>query len=213
MTLAGIQIFLLPPLTVLLCFLFPHVWESVRGFVVHPMPPSSLYAKWFRAHYAGAFFLLLRDLVLCAKMHPPFSSPRYPVRLTVPSSASNEVETWTKKVVIEFGEDGTCDMKFVLLGKQGFCVKLSVHKELSREKSSFSAEKFFELGEISSCLQLEDREDVEIYLETFVLMYFKEMKQRLMKQHVSCILRILKYCRNMDVVALAGGGHKCKSGE
>ncbi|MED6196133.1 hypothetical protein PIB30_044399, partial [Stylosanthes scabra] len=131
-------------------------------------------------------------------MHPPFFPPRYLVRVIVPSSASvADRPTFTlnlprNAVAIEFDEDGTCDMRFVLLGKQGFCVKLSVHKELLREKSSFFAEKFSELGGISSCLQIEDREDVEIYVEAISLIYFKEMKQRLMKQHVSRILGTFK---------------------
>ncbi|XLS57049.1 hypothetical protein HN51_006804 [Arachis hypogaea] len=109
----------------------------------------------------------------------------------------NKVETLPKKVAIEFGEAGTCDMKVVLLGKQGFCVKLNVHRDVLREKSSFFAEKFSELGGISSCLQIEDCEDVEIYVETVGLMYCKEMKQRLMKQNVSRILRILKVAESL----------------
>ncbi|KAK7252875.1 hypothetical protein RIF29_37128 [Crotalaria pallida] len=102
-----------------------------------------------------------------------------------------KIESMPKKVAIEFGEPGTCDMKVVLLGKQGFCVKLSVHKDVLTEKSSFFAEKVNEQSGLSS-LQIDDCEDVEIYVETVGLMYCKEMKQRLMKQSVSRILRIVK---------------------
>ncbi|XP_020236656.1 BTB/POZ domain-containing protein At3g50780 [Cajanus cajan] len=102
-----------------------------------------------------------------------------------------KIESLPKKVAIEFGEPGTCDMKVVLLGKQGFCVKLSVHRDVLTEKSCFFSEKLSEQSGLS-CLQIGDCEDVEIYVETVGLMYCKEMKQRLMKQSVSRILRILK---------------------
>ena len=102
-----------------------------------------------------------------------------------------KIESLPKKVAIEFGEPGTCDMKVILLGKQGFCVKLSVHRNVLTEKSNFFSEKLSEQSGLS-CLQIGDCEDVEIYVETVGLMYCKEMKQRLMKQSVSRILRILK---------------------
>ncbi|XP_014509947.1 BTB/POZ domain-containing protein At3g50780 [Vigna radiata var. radiata] len=102
-----------------------------------------------------------------------------------------KIESLPKKVAIEFGEPGTCDMKVILLGKQGFCVKLSVHRNVLTEKSTFFSEKLSEQSGLS-CLQIGDCEDVEIYVETVGLMYCKEMKQRLMKQSVSRILRILK---------------------
>ena len=102
-----------------------------------------------------------------------------------------KIETLPRKVAIEFGEPGTCDVKVVLLGKQGFCVKLSVHRDVLKEKSSFFAEKLSDQTALS-CLQIDECEDVEIYVETVGLMYCKEMKQRLMKQSVSRILRILK---------------------
>ncbi|KAK7250845.1 hypothetical protein RIF29_33568 [Crotalaria pallida] len=102
-----------------------------------------------------------------------------------------KIETLPRKVAIEFGEPGTCDMKVVLLGKQGFCVKLSVHRDVLTEKSRFFADKLSEQSGLS-CLQIDDCDDVEIYVETVGLMYCKEVKQRLMKQSVSRILRILK---------------------
>ncbi|KAL5063868.1 hypothetical protein RYX36_025605 [Vicia faba] len=106
-------------------------------------------------------------------------------------SSRPKIETMPRKVAIEFGEPGTCDMKVVLLGKQGFSVKLSVHRDVLIEKSSFFSEKILEQSDLS-CLQIGDCEDVEIYVEAVGLMYCKEMKQRLMKQNVSRILRILK---------------------
>ncbi|KAK7307579.1 hypothetical protein VNO77_40773 [Canavalia gladiata] len=118
---------------------------------------------------------------------------RPPASTSVPTQRPPrpKIESLPKKVAIEFGEPGTCDMKVVLLGKQGFCVKLSVHRDVLTEKSSFFADKLSEQSGLS-CLQIDDCEDVEIYVETVGLMYCKEMKQRLMKQSVPRILRILK---------------------
>ena len=55
-----------------------------------------------------------------------------------------KVEHVPRKVAIEFGEPGTSDMKMILLGKQGFCVKLSVHKKVLLEHSSFFTDKLSE---------------------------------------------------------------------
>ncbi|KAI9089054.1 hypothetical protein K1719_029333 [Acacia pycnantha] len=117
---------------------------------------------------------------------PPAGTPVATERAPRP-----KVESLPRKVAIEFGEAGTSDAKVVLLGKQGFCVKLSVHKDVLKEKSSFFAEKLSEQSGLSS-LQINDCDDVEIYVETVGLMYCKDMKQRLMKQSVSRTLRILK---------------------
>ncbi|KAJ9170802.1 hypothetical protein P3X46_018879 [Hevea brasiliensis] len=103
-----------------------------------------------------------------------------------------KIESLPRKVAIEFGEPGTSDMKVVLLGKQGFCVKLSVHKNVLVENSSFFADKLSGEEFNMSCLEIDDCDDVEIYVETVGLMYCKEMKQRLIKQTVSRVLRIIK---------------------
>ncbi|KAJ8770703.1 hypothetical protein K2173_021350 [Erythroxylum novogranatense] len=101
-------------------------------------------------------------------------------------------ETLPRKVAIEYGEPGTSDMKVVLRGKQGFCVKLSVHKNILVESSRFFADKLSQEASTFSCLEIDDCEDVEIYVETVGLMYCKDMKQRLIKQNVSRVLRILR---------------------
>ncbi|XWS33709.1 hypothetical protein CRYUN_Cryun22dG0106600 [Craigia yunnanensis] len=106
-----------------------------------------------------------------------------------------KVEHVPRKVAIEFGEPGTSDMKVILLGKQGFCVKLSVHKKVLLDHSSFFTDKLSEQESGLSCLEIDDCEDIEIYVETVGLMYCKEMRQRLIKQSVSRVLRILKVAR------------------
>uniref|UniRef100_A0A1J3IIL2 BTB/POZ domain-containing protein n=1 Tax=Noccaea caerulescens TaxID=107243 RepID=A0A1J3IIL2_NOCCA len=103
-----------------------------------------------------------------------------------------KVETLPRKVAIEFGEPGTSDAKVILVGKQGFCVKLSVHKKALVDHSSFFAKKLAEKDSVFACLEIESCEDAEIYVETIGLMYCKDMKQRLMKQNVSRVLRVLK---------------------
>ncbi|CAH8343168.1 unnamed protein product [Eruca vesicaria subsp. sativa] len=103
-----------------------------------------------------------------------------------------KVETLPRKVAIEFGEPGTSDAKVILVGKQGFCVKLSVHKRVLVDHSSFFAKKLSEKDSVFACLEIESCEDAEIYVETVGLMYCKDMKQRLMKQNVSRVLRVLK---------------------
>ncbi|GAV68270.1 hypothetical protein CFOL_v3_11773 [Cephalotus follicularis] len=103
-----------------------------------------------------------------------------------------KVESLPRKVAIEFGEPRTSDMKVVLLGKQGFCVKLSVHKNVLVENSFYFAEKLSETEASLTCLEIDYSEDVEIYVETVGLMYCKDMKQRLIKQSVLRVLRILK---------------------
>ncbi|XP_060970533.1 BTB/POZ domain-containing protein At3g50780 [Cannabis sativa] len=108
-----------------------------------------------------------------------------------------KVDTLPRKVAIEFGEAGTSDMKVVLLGKQGFCVKLSVHKNVLVEFSTFFADKLNEEQSSLSSLEINDCEDIEIYVETVGLMYCKEMKQRLIKQSVSRVLRILKVAEQL----------------
>ncbi|PIA52484.1 hypothetical protein AQUCO_01000396v1 [Aquilegia coerulea] len=69
-------------------------------------------------------------------------------------------------VSIEFGEPGTSDLKVILSGKQGFSVKMSVHKNVLIENSSFFANKLSLQEPPPSCLQLSDCEDVEVYVET-----------------------------------------------
>jgi hypothetical protein len=43
-----------------------------------------------------------------------------------------------------------------------------------------------------SCIEVPDCEDVKVYVETVGLMYCKDVKQRLIKQNVPQVLRILK---------------------
>ncbi|KAL8528610.1 hypothetical protein ACS0TY_006160 [Phlomoides rotata] len=101
-------------------------------------------------------------------------------------------ENAPRKVTIEFGEPGTSDLKVILLGKQGLAVKLSVHRSILMEHSSFFKTRISEQQLVFPCLEIDDCEDVEICVETIGLMYCRDLKQRLIKQSVSRVLRILK---------------------
>ncbi|PIN21515.1 hypothetical protein CDL12_05785 [Handroanthus impetiginosus] len=119
------------------------------------------------------------------------------------SSLTNEemprpkLENVPKKVAIEFGEPGTSDLKVILLGKQGVAVKVSVHRDILEKNSTFFAEKLLEQKPVFPVFEIDDCEDVEMYVETIGLMYCKEMKQRLIKQSVSRVLRILKVAEKL----------------
>lgn len=113
------------------------------------------------------------------------------------STPRPKIENLPRKVSIEFGEPGTSDLKVVLLGKQGFTVKLSVHKSVLVENSSFFGDKFTGQQPGLPYLEIDDCEDAEIYVETVGLMYCKEIKQRLIKQSVSRVLRILKVAEQL----------------
>ncbi|GKA46596.1 BTB/POZ domain-containing protein [Tanacetum coccineum] len=55
-------------------------------------------------------------------------------------AAVRRAKSLPRKVNIEFGEVGTGDLRVVLLGRQRFIVKLSVHKSVVKENSTFFAE-------------------------------------------------------------------------
>ncbi|KAL7135575.1 hypothetical protein ABFS83_11G106900 [Erythranthe nasuta] len=117
-------------------------------------------------------------------LNPPLTNEKQP--RSKPENAP------PRKVSIEFGEAKTSDLKVILLGKQGLAVKLSVHRSVLVENSDFFARKISGQQPIFPCLEIDNCEDVEIYVETIGLMYCKELKQRLIKQSVSRVLRILK---------------------
>lgn len=130
---------------------------------------------------------------------PVFSATLIPESATKPKT-----ENVPRKVSIEFGEPGTSDIKVVLLGNQGFTVKLSTHKSVLVESSGYFANRITEHQPLLPILEIDDCEDVEIYVETVGLMYCKEIKQRLIKQSVSRVLRILKVIfRTMHVISFS----------
>lgn len=95
------------------------------------------------------------------------------------------------KISVGFGQLHMSDLKVVLYGREGVAVKMIVHKNILAENSTFFADKLSRQSPVS-CMEVPDCEDVEIFVETVGLMYCKDVKQRLIKQNVPRILRILK---------------------
>lgn len=118
-----------------------------------------------------------------------------------PPKAANEKPQKQHKISVGFGQLETSDLKVVLYGKDGVAVKMSVHKNILAENSTFFADKLSRQSPVSS-IDMPDCEDVEIYVETVGLMYCNDVKQRLIKQSVSRVLRILKVCSNYMLVCL-----------
>ncbi|RLN16684.1 BTB/POZ domain-containing protein [Panicum miliaceum] len=110
---------------------------------------------------------------------------------TNPPKAVNETPQKQHKVSVGFGQLEMSDLKVVLYGKDGVAVKMSVHKNILAENSTFFADKLSRQSPVSS-VEVTDCDDVEIYVETVGLMYCSDVKQRLIKQTVPRVLRILK---------------------
>ncbi|KAL6012420.1 hypothetical protein ACLOJK_002908 [Asimina triloba] len=119
--------------------------------------------------------------------NPPVSTEREP-------KASHQ--NLHRRVAMEFGDAETRDLKVIISGKHGFSVKMSVHRDVLAQNSSLFAEKLSQQLPVA-CIEIGECEDVEMYVEAVSLMYCKEMKQRLMKQTVSRVLRILKVAESL----------------
>ncbi|KAJ3674387.1 hypothetical protein LUZ60_005003 [Juncus effusus] len=109
-------------------------------------------------------------------------------------------ESQPKKISVGFGQSETSDLKVILYGKENLAVKMSVHKEILAVNSEFFEEKLGSLRADSQncCVELFECEDVEIYVETIGLMYCKDVKNRLVKQNVARVLRILKVAESLS---------------
>jgi hypothetical protein len=118
-----------------------------------------------------------------------------------PPKAANEKPQKQHKISVGFGQLEMSDLKVVLYGKDGVAVKMSVHKNILAENSTFFADKLSRQSPVSN-IEMPDCEDVEIYVETVGLMYCSDVKQRLIKQSVSRVLRILKVCSSYMLVFL-----------
>lgn len=108
-----------------------------------------------------------------------------------PPKVVNERPQKQHRISVGFGQIEMSDLKVVLYGKDGVAVKMSVHKNILSENSTFFTDKLSRQSPMSS-IEVPDCEDVEIYVETVGLMYCSDVKQRLIKQSVPRVLRILK---------------------
>ncbi|MQL73298.1 hypothetical protein Taro_005624 [Colocasia esculenta] len=106
-----------------------------------------------------------------------------------------------RKISVGFGQPDSSDLKVVLSGKEGIAVRMSVHKNVLVANSTFFADRLSTQSHMSS-VDMGECEGVEIYVETVGLMYCKEMRQRLVKQSVQRVLRIIKVAESL-------GFHAC----
>uniref|UniRef100_A0A0D9WV35 BTB domain-containing protein n=1 Tax=Leersia perrieri TaxID=77586 RepID=A0A0D9WV35_9ORYZ len=104
------------------------------------------------------------------------------------------------KISVGFGQLHMSDLKVMLYGREGVAVKMIVHKNILAQNSTFFADKLSRQSPVS-CIEVLDCEDVEIFVETVGLMYCKDVKQRLIKQTVARVLRILKVAESIGFPA------------
>lgn len=106
------------------------------------------------------------------------------------------------KIMKEF-EDLNCygrgDVRLTVIGKDGHAqISMDVHKRVLLEKSGFFRDslKGRDQGVVVQSVEISDCDDVEVYLETLVLMYSHDLKRRLMDEDVSKVLAFLKVYLN-----------------
>ncbi|KAL8128998.1 hypothetical protein V2J09_018153 [Rumex salicifolius] len=87
---------------------------------------------------------------------------------------------------------GVGDVKLTVTARDGFKVSLDVHRRVLVEKSGFFAEKLTSDGALTHSVEICDCDDVEIYLETLVLMYRDDPKKKLIGEDVIKVLGLLK---------------------
>ena len=97
-----------------------------------------------------------------------------------------------------FGIGSGGDVKVSVVGRDGFRVTMEMHKSVLEEKSRFFDEK---IG-VAHYVEISDCDDVEVYVETLVLMYCDDfnLKKRLMGEDVSKILALLKVINRTNML-------------
>ncbi|GAV71385.1 hypothetical protein CFOL_v3_14879 [Cephalotus follicularis] len=87
---------------------------------------------------------------------------------------------------------GSGDVRLTVVGRDGNRVSMDVHKRVLSEKSRFFAEKLRRERGVSHTVEISECDDVEVYVETVVLMYCHDLKRRLMGEDVNKVLGLLK---------------------
>ncbi|KAJ8751394.1 hypothetical protein K2173_016595 [Erythroxylum novogranatense] len=112
----------------------------------------------------------------------------------------NRIKSQSKvsKIVEEFENLNDCgmgsgDVRLTVIGKDGCRVSVDVHKRVLLDKSGFFREKLRgrEKG-VMHTVEISECDDVDVYLETLVLMYCDDPKRRLMGESVTKVLAWLK---------------------
>lgn len=92
---------------------------------------------------------------------------------------------------VSFRSPNGGDVRLTVVAKDGFRASMEVHKSVLVEKSRFFAEKLMRCCDDHE-VEISDCDDVEVYVETVVLMYFEDLKKRLVGEGVSKVLSLLK---------------------
>ncbi|KAG7534897.1 BTB/POZ domain [Arabidopsis thaliana x Arabidopsis arenosa] len=89
---------------------------------------------------------------------------------------------------------GPGDVKLTVVGKDGYRVTMDVHRKVLSEKSRFFMEKMNSRREkgVSHMVEISECDDLEIYVETVVLMYSDDLKKKLIGENIIKILALLK---------------------
>lgn len=82
------------------------------------------------------------------------------------------------------------DVKLTVASRDGFKVSMDVHRRVLADRSRFFAEKLRK--EATHEVEICDCDDVEVYVETVLLMYCDDLSKRLMGEGVSKVLGLLK---------------------
>ncbi|KAK4370394.1 hypothetical protein RND71_009869 [Anisodus tanguticus] len=83
------------------------------------------------------------------------------------------------------------DVRLTIAGRDGFKVSMDVHRRVLVGRSRFFADKIKRSGSHHS-VEILDCDDVEVYVETLVLMYCDDLRKRLMGEDVTKVLGLLK---------------------
>ncbi|CAN8252674.1 unnamed protein product [Cochlearia groenlandica] len=99
---------------------------------------------------------------------------------------------------------GHSDVKLTVVGKDGYRVTMDVHRKVLSDKSRFFMEKMMCITRdnkgrgVSHTVEISECDDVEIYVETVLLMYCNDLKKKLMPESVIKILSLLKVSAAMS---------------
>lgn len=85
------------------------------------------------------------------------------------------------------------DVRLTIVSTDGFRISMDVHRQVLSEKSRYFAERLrLEKGSHSVEVEISECDDVEVYVETVVLMYTDDLKRKLAGEDVTKVLGLLK---------------------
>lgn len=85
-------------------------------------------------------------------------------------------------------------MRLTIRSRDGFSVSMDVHREVLIGRSRFFKEKLGRRSGAHHSVEICECDDVEVYLETLVLMYCGDPVKKMVGEGVGKILGLLKVC-------------------